>query len=295
MQFLIVPTFFCFFKCKLSTTVLIVLSVGFHSVPTLILNKSGFTKSKATLWHSESSCQHPAVAEVSPNLVRAGSATKRAHFTSIWMTGRTITKHNCHLYKLSCILCPWCRDNAHWKGVMSSPAPLRSSCVNTVKGCIISYKQKKPMGLFKKKKNMKTLYCLSFFLHLHNSPKSTGIFKDVTVYLFCSTATLLPNSAASNPHQPSAPSTSPCRFFFFFFRVSPWQSPREPHLPWHMANKAGTASEWPCLELWLSVVPQCLWQHRDRGMKGMEEEGERRCRDRRRVGVGGEVGCGEVG
>ncbi len=76
----------------------------------------------------------------------------------------------------------------------------------------------------------------------------------------------------------------------FFFTVSLWQSPQEPYLPWHMANKAGTASEWPCLGLWLSVVPQCLWQHRDRGMKGMEQEGEWKYRDRGGVGAGAEGG-----
>lgn len=41
----------------------------------------------------------------------------------ICMTGRATTKHNCHLYKLSRILCPWCRDSAHQKCVVSSPAP----------------------------------------------------------------------------------------------------------------------------------------------------------------------------
>lgn len=41
----------------------------------------------------------------------------------ICMTGRATTKHNCHLYKLSHILRPWCRDSAHQKSVVSSPAP----------------------------------------------------------------------------------------------------------------------------------------------------------------------------
>lgn len=55
-----------------------------------------------------------------------------------------------------------------------------------------------------------------------------------------------------------------------------------------MVNKAGTARECPCLRLWLSVVPQCLWQHRDIGMKGMEERGEKRYSISQRVGVGPE-------
>lgn len=41
----------------------------------------------------------------------------------ICMTGRATTKHNCHLYKLSRILCPWSCDSAHQKCVVSSPAP----------------------------------------------------------------------------------------------------------------------------------------------------------------------------
>lgn len=106
------------------STVLIVLSVGFHSVPTLILKKSTLqekTNAELTFWKVMSPPSHSGSLSTSSE---SWSATERAHFTPIWMTGRTITEHNCHLYKLSCILCPWCCDNAHWKGVMSSPTPL---------------------------------------------------------------------------------------------------------------------------------------------------------------------------
>lgn len=43
-----------------------------------------------------------------------------------------------------------------------------------------------------------------------------------------------------------------------------------------------------CLELWLSVLPLCLWHHRDRGTKGMEEERYREEVQRQWKGVGAE-------
>lgn len=131
------------------------------------------------------------------------NATNRAHFTSIWMTGRTITKHNCHLYKLSCILCSWCRDNAHWKGVMSSPAPLGEWCVNTEKRqSILTLKNiwKQWLSFY--------IYGFSFSYMCKTPTRELCFLKSFESKLNCST--LLPTHAAYNPHPLS---TSPCHFF----------------------------------------------------------------------------------
>lgn len=132
------------------------------------------------------------------------SATKGDHFTSIWMTGHTIAKHNCHLYKLSCILCAWCRDKAHWKGVMSSPAPRNGSQVNTAKTQNTSTPKNKAMGLFL------VIYGFSFSYICTTPVRALWFLKIFNPQLdfFCSL--LLPESCSL---QPSSPIHLPLSFF----------------------------------------------------------------------------------
>lgn len=61
--------------------------------------------------------------EVSQAPSESWNALVPSELTCICMTGRGIAKHNFRIYTLSCILCPWCSDSAHWQGVVSPPAP----------------------------------------------------------------------------------------------------------------------------------------------------------------------------
>lgn len=235
---------------------LITLSDSFQHVSTLIWNKSDLARQSDTLKWNVSTQQSWKSSQIWRELECHQDRSFHWH-----LDDRSYhIMHNCPLCKLSCNFFSWRCDNTFWKPLcyhlFPSTTTALTQILNKTEGVSMTG------GSF-------FLQSFDFSLHFISSYKHNAAFNDLSVY--SSTC------ASSSPHPWS-------------FRC-PWQSLREPHLLWHMVYKASFVSEWPCLELWLSVVPKCLWQHRDRGMKGLEKEGEGRYSDRRRVGVGAEEGA----
>lgn len=181
----------------------------------------------------------------------------------ICMTGRATTKHNCHLYKLSHISCPWCRDSAHQKSVVSSPAPPQwITCEHRRHKTSTPVQKNERSGLLYK--HMVYVYNLHFFYDFQSQAD-----------FFC--FTLLPIH-----HHPL--STTSCHYFSWIHaRVH--KSPICRDIWWTRQGLQESGPVWGCdLVSSLSASGSTGTE----GRKGWRRWGERRYGISERVGVGGQ-------